>query len=159
MTEERRTNGHGRRSTDHRDRDSTRELIIAALSSWRFWMVLWGFILVFAISLSLVTYSRESSDRAARNARAQASYTQCLAGIPFTKKINRFIEGVRTVGDVLLGNSVRMHDVSQPGTPLYRAQAKNIRKLTKALNDQRAVTSFPVPTAAECRANLARGVG
>jgi hypothetical protein len=122
------------------------------LNSWRFWVVIAYGILFVVLVLGGVTYGRESSDRAARRAAANASYQQCLASIPIFRKINRFIDGTRNVGAVLLLNSEQMHQITTPGTLVYKSQARNIRRLRRALRDQRAVLQFPVPTPAECLA-------
>jgi hypothetical protein len=151
--EERRHNGPRRQSDRRTEKKERRQAtLLRVLTSWRFWVTLWGFALVGVIVFSLVVYQRESSDRAAHRAAVQAQYQQCLAGIPFTMKLNRYIGGVRAVGAVLLLNSEQMHEITPPGTAVYRQQEKNIRRLRKALNDQRAVISFPISTAAECRA-------
>lgn len=122
------------------------------------WVVV-GYIGLFVVFiLGGVVYTREANDRAARSARIQVRYEQCLASVPFTQKINRFILGVKTVGGVLLLNSVQMHAVTPPGSAAYRQQEVNLKRLRHALNDQRAITAFPVPTPASCRTEVGLSV-
>lgn len=136
---------HTRRSSDQGWRNSA----FVALKSWRFWMVVWGFALVGAITFTLVTYSRESGDRAAHTAEIRSQQAQCISSRPFLHKINLWVGGVREVGDVLLANSERMHKITPPGSKLYHAQDVNIAKLRQALRPQKHF-EIPVPSVAEC---------
>jgi len=60
MTEERRQ--YGRRKSD---RHPKLVGLTRVLNSWKFWMVLWGFVIVLGIALTLVVYARQQSDRVA----------------------------------------------------------------------------------------------
>jgi hypothetical protein len=145
-----------RRLSDRRAerKESRRALILRVLTSFQFWLVIWGFALVGVIVFVLVIYSRESSDRAARKARVQATVTQCIHSRPFLEGVNNFADGVRAVGHVLLANNIRMHAITPRGTKIYATQTVNIAKLRHALESQRAF-HIPIRTPAECRA-LAR---
>jgi acyl-CoA synthetase (AMP-forming)/AMP-acid ligase II len=160
MGEDRRHDQPQRRLSDRRaeKKQNRTDLILGLLTSFQFWLILWGCALVGVLVFTLVTYQRESSDRAARRATAQAtaqaSATQCLQSRPFLKQVNHFADGVREVGQVLLANNVRMHAITPPGTRVYATQTVNIAKLRKALESQKAFR-IPIRTPAECRA-LAR---
>lgn len=124
--------------------------ILAVLDSWRFWVVI-GFGILIAVSiLAIVTFSRESTDRAARNASGQAEYQACLARIPILQKFERYIQGTRAVGAALLANSIRMHNITAPGSPIFRTQTENIHRLRVALNAQKGV-NIPAGSRADCR--------
>lgn len=144
----------GRRSSD-------KHPIRSFVDSRAFWSGL-AFVVVAGLFIfTVVTYSQEQSDRASRHASAQAEYQQCLGSIPLLVKVNKFVVGVRTVGQVLLANSIRMHVATKPtdGTAhLYLIQEQNIRRLRRAIAPQKDLT-FPVPTLATCRALLAHPRG
>lgn len=135
-----------RRSTD---RYHEKGFVRRVLTSFRFWVVLWGCALVGVVCFVLIIYARQSSDRAARHATAKAQYAQCIMSIPFLKKFNRFVHGVATVHRILVKNARRTHAATPPGSPAYRAQTENIRRLRGARED---VTGFvaPVPTKESC---------
>ena len=81
----------------------------------------------------------------------EANYSTCVTSIPFLKKFNRAMKGAETVANVLLFNAEAMHDITEPGTEVYRTQTRNIARLRAAINSGSGVR-IPVPTEAVCKA-------
>lgn len=116
---------------------------------------IWGFLKlvggVVVLVVASVALARANRVETARQATADANYAQCLRSIPFVQQVNEFIKGVETVADVLLINSEAMHAITEKGTPVYRQQTINIRRLRAAIVAGSGVR-FPVPTEDVCSA-------
>lgn len=125
--------------------------LVAVLSSWRFWMVLWGFALVGAIIFSLITYSSAQGDHAARLALERSQYQQCVQFMPTLRRVNRFFHGVEDLHRILVTNAKAMHEATPPGSPVYEAQIVNLHRLERTVHEVSGV-QLHVPSIAECRA-------
>jgi hypothetical protein len=139
-------------------REGTRRL----LDNWQFWVGIAYIGLACIIVALWVNYSRVSRDQthtaevvAARHAdivaSAEAQYAQCVKSIPTLTNINHFIHGVEEVHRILLVNSIAAHRATPPGSPLYRQQILNIRRLHDAFKSAKKV-QFAVATQAKCLA-------
>jgi len=132
---------HRRSTDDHRLR--------SMLDSWHLWVVAAYFILFLVVVLGGVTYTRQTSDRAQQRAAAASQYTQCVMSIPFLRRFNRFIRGVKHEHAAVLANAIATRSALTPGTKIYRALNANVARLRKAKAEVQ-LPPIPVPTKKDC---------
>ena len=114
--------------------------------NWQFWMGV-AYVGLGCVVVALwVNFERVSGDQrhtaivvAERGADIQAQYQACLKTVPVIAKFNLFVQGVQTVDNALLRNSVASHNATPPDSPLYAQQIRNIARLHKALRDERGL--------------------
>lgn len=93
---------------------------------------------------------RDARQEAARVATLNANYTACVGSISLLRKINAAFRGAEAFGEVLLFNTVEMHNLEYAGTARYAQQEANIARLKLALATGSGVV-LPVPTKQECQ--------
>jgi hypothetical protein len=140
--------------------------LVRRLDNWRFWMLI-AYIGLCGFGLALWHDNQKTNATAQKNnlllserraditANAESQYQQCVKSIPTLVRVNRFLHAVEDVHLTLLQNSRRTHAVTPPGSPIYKAQIKNIQKLKQDTEAVRHVR-FPVPTMAKCKALRAK---
>lgn len=124
-------------------------------SHWAPWMVIAYLGLTFTVAAAFTLNSRTLRDEAIREAEAQsakdAAVARCLASRPQTRRISKHVLGVNQAFTVLVQNSAAILAQTPKTDPTYKVRRANLHRLVKARENVKAITSFPVPTVAECR--------
>lgn len=127
--------------------------------NWR--VIVFGSALI-AITVWNITISSDQAKTAAKQARDEAAhlteiignadsrYDLCIASIPFTIKLNAFIEGDRVVRNTLVRNAKSLLDATPKGTRTYAIRRENWLHLLIARAEAFQV-KIPVPTKLGCR--------
>lgn len=87
---------------------------------------------------------------AERKAEIVSTYERCVASIPELRKISTHVTGVNDAFAVLLHNSANILAATPRDDPQYRVRSQNYVRLKDAYKKVATVSSFPVPTRAEC---------
>lgn len=117
-----------------------------------FWIIL-AYVFLLALTaygwtINARTLQEESRSKAAKAAAVQA----CIQGRPEIEKISRHVVGVNQLALVLVENNAAVVNSTPHSDPQYRVRLNNLRRLIRARENVKAISSFPVPTVAECRA-------
>lgn len=133
--------------------------LIRFLDNWKTWVLI-AYLGLASFGIWLYQTRSATSDviaqrKADARANALTQYTSCLRSIPILRESQRFVRGVQEVHNVLVENAVATHRATPPGTAVYRAQVRNLRRLRIAALDVQGL-SFHPPTIAKCKALRAR---
>lgn len=127
----------------------------------RDWYLLWLAIsvawlgVVVVATLGYAINARTLRDEAIRTAEAnsarEAAVARCMASRPQLLAISRHVDGVNDLATILVKNSAALVDATPKWNPDYKVRLRNLRRIVRAREKVKAISSFPVPTKAECQ--------